>query len=142
MSSLTASLASAFTLFLTGATEAAITDPTQLQSRRVAVVSGTSALELAQRQDMRVVSADSLAGAIELMLSGRAEAVIFDRPAIRYHLKQNQELAVRLAPFTLAEETYGFALRAGDPLRNALNVSILQLQREGQVDAITNVLLN
>ena len=142
VSSLTASLASAFTLFLTGATEAAINDPAQLQSRRVAVVSGTSAVELAQKQGMRVVSSDSLAGAVELMLSGRAEAVIFDRPAIRYHLKQNPDLAVRLAPFTLAEETYGFAFRAGDPLRNALNVSILQLQRKGQVDAITSLLLN
>ena len=142
VSSLTATLASAFTLFLTGATEAAITDPAQLQSRRVAVVSGTSAVELTERQDMSVVPADSLAEAIDLMLSGRAEAVIFDRPAIRYHLKRNPDLAVRLAPFTLAEETYGFALRSGDPLRNALNVSILQLQREGQVEAITNVLLN
>ena len=142
VSSLTASLASAFTLFLTGATETAITDPAQLQSRRVAVVSGTSGVELAQRRNMRVVSADSLAGAIDLMLEDRAEAVIFDRPAIRYYLKKNPDLAVRLAPFTLTEETYGFAFRSGDPLRNALNVSILQLQRQGQVEAITNVLLN
>ena len=142
VSSLTASLASAFTLFLTGATETAITDPAQLQSRRVAVVSGTSGVELAQRRSMRVVSADSLDGAIDLMLEGQAEAVIFDRPAIRYHLKQNPDLAVRLASFTLTEETYGFAFRSGEPLRNALNISILELQRQGKVEAITNVLLN
>ena len=142
VSSLTASLASTFTLFLTGATETAITHPAQLQSRRVAVVSGTSGVELAQRRSMRVVSADSLDGAIDLMLEGRAEAVIFDRPAIRFHLKQNPDLAVRLASFTLTEETYGFAFRSGDPLRNALNISILELQRQGKVEAITNVLLN
>ena len=40
VSSLTASLASAFTLFLSGATETAIDSPQQLSSRRIAVVEG------------------------------------------------------------------------------------------------------
>ena len=142
VSSLTASLASAFTLFLSGNTSHSITDPAQLSGQRAAVLEGTSGEELAQDKNMRVVPSQSLGEAIEKVLTNQAEVVIFDRPAIRYHLKNNPELAVQLAPFTLAEQTYGFAFRTGDPLRTPLNLSILKLRRSGAVEALSNDLLN
>ena len=142
VSSLTASLASAFTLFLSGNTSNSITDPAQLSGQRAAVLEGTSGEELAQDKNMRVVPSQSLGEAIEKVLTNQAEVVIFDRPAIRYHLKNNPELAVQLAPFTLAEQTYGFAFRTGDPLRTPLNLSILKLRRSGAVEALSNDLLN
>ena len=142
VSSLTASLASAFTLFLSGDTNNSITDPAQLSGQRAAVLEGTSGAELARQRNMRIVPAKTLTAAIDHVLMDRAEAVIFDRPAIRFHLKNNPELAVQLAPFTLAEQTYGFAFRTGDPLRTPLNISILKLQRSGAVEAISKRLLN
>ena len=142
VSSLTASLASAFTLFLSGDTNDSITDPAQLSGQRAAVLEGTSGAELARQRNMRIVPAKTLTTAIDHVLMNRAEAVIFDRPAIRFHLKNNPELAVQLAPFTLAEQTYGFAFRTGDPLRTPLNISILKLQRSGVVEAISKRLLN
>ena len=142
VSSLTASLASAFTLFLSGNTSNSITDPAQLSGQRAAVLEGTSGEELAEDKNMRVVPSQSLGEAIEKVLTNQAEVVIFDRPAIRYHLKNNPELAVQLAPFTLAEQTYGFAFRTGDPLRTPLNLSILKLRRSGAVEALSNDLLN
>ena len=142
VSSLTASLASAFTLFLSGATESGISAPAQLNGRRVAVVEGTSGMELAQRGDMRIVSATNLRSAVQLLVDQKADALIFDRPAIRYHLKNNPDLALRLAPFTLSEETYGFVIKPGSPLRTPMDVSILKLQRQGKVAAIANRLLD
>jgi polar amino acid transport system substrate-binding protein len=142
VSSLTASLASAFTLFLSGNTNDSIQDSAQLVGQRAAVLEGTSGAELARQRNMRIVPAKTLAAAIDHVLMDRAEAVIFDRPAIRFHLKNNPELAVQLAPFTLAEQTYGFAFRTGDPLRTPLNISILKLQRSGAVEAISKQLLD
>ncbi len=142
VSSLTASLASAFTLFLSGATETAINTPQQLSGRRVAVVEGTDGMELAENRDMRVVPAPSLDSAIELVLSQKADALIFDRHSIRYHLKQNPDLAVRLAPFTLSDETYGFVLKPTSPLRTPMGVSILKLQQSGEAEAIANKFLD
>ena len=142
VSSLTASLASAFTLFLSGATETAINTPQQLSGRRVAVVEGTDGMELAENRDMRVVPAPSLDSAIELVLSQKADALIFDRHSIRYHLKQNPDLAVRLAPFTLSDETYGFVLKPTSPLRTPMGVSILKLQQRGEAEAIANKFLD
>ena len=142
VSSLTASLASAFTLFLSGTTNESITDPAQLNGQRAAVLEGTSGEELAEEQNMRIVPSQTLGDAIETVLTNRADAVIFDRPAIRYHLKNNPELAVQLAPFTLAEQTYGFAFRTGDPLRTLLNISILKLQRSGAMEDVSKRLLD
>ena len=119
-----------------------IRSPLQLQQRRVVSIEGTSGVELAERGDMRVVKAENLEQGIELLLSEQAEALIFDRPAIRHHIKLNPHLAVQLAPFTLAEETYGFVFKTGNPLRNPLNVSILRLQRLGDIKSIANKLLN
>jgi polar amino acid transport system substrate-binding protein len=142
VSSLTASLASAFTLFLSGATEAAIDSPQQLSGRRIAVVEGTDGMELAENREMRVVPAPSLDSAVQLVLDRKADALIFDRHSLRYHLKQNPDLAVRIAPFTLADETYGFVLAPNSKLRTRMGVSILKLQQSGEAEAITNNFLD
>ena len=142
VSSLTASLASAFTLFLSGATETAIDSPQQLSGRRVAVVEGTDGMELAENREMRVVPAPSLDSAVQLVLDRKADALIFDRHSLRYHLKQNPDLAVRIAPFTLADETYGFVLAPNSQLRTRMGVSILKLQQSGVAEAIADKFLD
>ena len=142
VSSLTASLASAFTLFLSGASESAISTPEQLNGRRVAVVEGTSDMELAQRGEMRIVGTANLRSAIQLLVDQQADALIFDRPALRYQLKKNPHLALRLAPFTLSEETYGFVIKPDSPLRTPMDVSILKLQLQGEVETIAKRLLD
>lgn len=142
VSSLTASLASAFTLFLSGGTLDVITSPLQLKTRRVAVVNGTSGMDMAQQDGMRVVPSADLEGAIRSVLEGQADALVFDEPAIRYYIKQNPHLALQLAPFNLGEETYGFALKANNPLRTPLDVSILKMRRMGKMEAIDEKHLN
>jgi len=142
VSSLTASLASAFTLFLSGATETAIDSPKQLSSRRIAVVEGTDGMELAENREMRVVPAPNLDHAVQLVLDRKADALIFDRHSLRYHLKQHPNLAVRIAPFTLSDETYGFVLKPSSPLRTPMGVSILKLQQNGEAEAIADKFLD
>ena len=142
VSSLTAGLASAFTLVLSGVSGEEITDQLGLRGQRIAAVNGSSGMELADRRNLRIVPSDSLQEGIDHLLNGHADALIFDRPALRYHLKMNPQLPLKVAPFTLAEETYGFALRSDDPLRTSLDVSILKLQRQGKVESIANTLLN
>jgi len=142
VSTLTAGLASAFTVLLSGSSEERISDPRELGDLRVAAVRGSSGMELAERRKLRIVATDSLEKGVEAVVNKTADALIFDRPALRYHLKLNPELPVQLAPFSLAEETYGFVLRWADPLRTPLDVSILKLQREGQVETLVNALLD
>ena len=142
VSSLTASLASAFTLFLSGATETAIDSPQKLSGSRVAVVEGSDGMELAENREMRVVPAPSLDSAVQLVLDRKADALIFDRHSLRFHLKQNPDLAVRIAPFTLADETYGFVVAPNSELRTLMGVSILKLQQNGEAEAIADKFLD
>ena len=142
VSTLTAGLASAFTVLLSGSSQEQIKDPSALAQVRVAAVNGTSGMELSERLGLRIVATESLDKGVEAVLNDKADVLIFDRPALRYHLKLNPDLAVKVAPFTLAEETYGFVLRWDDPLRTPLDVSILKLQRQGQVETMVNALLD
>ena len=87
---------------------------------------------------MRTISVQNLPEAVQELVERDVEAVIFDRPAIRYYLKSNPELAVRLAGFNLAEETYGFVLKPNSPLRTNLDVSVLKWQRRHAVDKIVD----
>ena len=142
ISTLTAGLASAFTVLLTGSKEDRISDPRELSGLRVAAMEGSSGMEMAQRRNLRIVTTESLEKGVAAVVENKADALIFDRPALRYHLKLNPDLPVEVAPFSLAEETYGFMLRWADPLRTPLDVSILKLQREGQVEMLANTLLD
>ena len=144
VSSLTASLASAFTLFLSGVAESPINSPVDLVNKNVAVVEGTSAVGLAELGGMKPVPAPSLEAAMQLVINNSASALIFDRPALRYYLKSNlaQASKLRLAPFTLAEETYGFAFKTGSELNTPLDVSILKMQSSGLVETLTNKALD
>ena len=51
-------------------------------------------------------------------------------------------LALQIAPFALAEGTYKLVLRWDNPLNTHLDVAILQLQRQGQVDAMAQAVLS
>ena len=65
---------------------------------------------------------------------------MIDRPFATNSKKSH--LALRLAPFTLSEETYGFVIKPDSPLRTPMDVSILKLQLQGEVETIANRLLD
>ena len=141
VSSLTAGLASALTLFLSGASESPIHHPEDLKQRRVAVLEGSSGSEIAEDEGMLLVVAQTFDDAVQLVLNNDASAFIFDRPALRYYLKNPPDKPLKIAPFTLAEETYGFAFKTGSHLNTPMDVSILELQRTSAVETLTNSLL-
>ena len=142
VSSLTASLASALTLFLSGVTTNTITKPKDLAGKRVAVVQGTDEIGLAGTFNMKQVLAKDLISAVGMLANGEADALIFDRPAIRYHLKNNPNLQLKLAPFTLSQESYGFVSKTGNKLNMPMNVSILKMQSNGVLEGLTKDVLN
>jgi polar amino acid transport system substrate-binding protein len=67
--------------------------------------------------------------------------VIFDGAPLRYYLHQNPEAPYKMAPFSLANQTYGFVVPVDSPLRTPIDVVLLELQRKGEVKKITDSLL-
>jgi len=67
---------------------------------------------------------------------------MFDRPVLRYYLQSNPGGSFKLAPFSLADQTYGFAFPSGSPLATPLDVAIVEMTRTGRIRAITDMVLN
>ena len=141
VSSITAGLASAFTLALARNSTAPIANPTQLRGALIAVVRGTTSELWADRMGAKSIVANSLKEAIDLVQQQRAEGVIYDRPALRYYIAQNPKSEFQLAPFDLASQTYGFAVRSGSPLRKPINVTVMSMHRVGEIRDIVDAAL-
>lgn len=141
LSSITAGLASAFTVSLTRLDPSGVRDRSDLRGRTVAVVAGTTSETWAKIYGARARMAASLNEAIALLGKEEVDGVMFDGAPLRYYLQQNPAAPYKLAPFSLASQTYGFVLPVGSPLRTPTDVVLLDLQRKGEVKTITDSLL-
>ncbi|MDC0251382.1 transporter substrate-binding domain-containing protein, partial [Synechococcus sp. AH-551-P21] len=83
-----------------------------------------------------------LNGAIKVLNQGKVEGIIFDEAPLRHYLKQNKKSKLKLANFPLAIQTYGFVLPMGSPLRNQLNIELLDMERNGVTEKIKSKLLD
>jgi polar amino acid transport system substrate-binding protein len=133
-SSLTAGIATAFTLSELGRSTIARLD--QLEGRRVAVVLGTTGADLAKSQGARLVRTGKLADAVARVEAGAADAVVFDRPMLQYYLQRHPETDLELSRGAWTPQGYGFAVN-GDHLVQALDVALLEVQESGQARKIT-----
>lgn len=141
LSSITAGLASAFTVSLSNLEPSAIRDRADLRGKTVAVVSGTTSNTWAKLYGARAIDTTNLESSIELLEKNKVDAILFDAAPLRYYLQQNPQAPVKMAPFTLASQTYGFVLPTNSDLRTPIDVVLLEMQRSGQVKRITDELL-
>ena len=142
VSSITAGLASAFTLSLAELAPSSIQNKGDLRGKRIAVVEGTTSLKWGRLYEINPFLTKNLNEAIEILKEGKVEGIIFDEAPLRHYLKENKESQLKLANFPLAIQTYGFVLPMGSPLRNPLNIELLGMERNGETERIENNLLN
>jgi polar amino acid transport system substrate-binding protein len=133
-SSLTAFMATAFTL--SQIEGPAISSSEDLDKRPVAVVRGTTSVAFVDSEGGRPVAATTLDGAIETLLRGKADAVVFDRPMLRDYINRHPEERLRLSEASYEPQAYGLAVPIGDPLRRPLDISLLRLQESGDLQQI------
>ena len=142
VSSITAGLASAFTLSLAELAPSAIQNKGDLRGKKIAVVQGTTSQRWGKQYQIDAFLAKDLKDAIELLEQGKVEGIIFDEAPLRYFLKNSKESKLKLANFSLAAQTYGFVIPMGSPLRNQLNIELLDMERNGDTERIKTRLLD
>ncbi len=142
VSSITAGLASAFTLSLAELAPSAIRNKEDLRGKKIAVVEGTTSLRWGKLYEINPVLTKDLNEGIKKLKQGEVEGIIFDAAPLRHYLKENKQSKLKLANFTLAIQTYGFVLPMGSPLRNPLNIELLGMERDGETERIENALLD
>ena len=142
VSSITAGLASAFTLSLAEIAPSAIREKTDLRGKDIAVVEGTTSLRWGKLYEINAFLTKDLNEAIKILNQRKVEGIIFDEAPLRHYLKQNKKSKLKLANFPLAIQTYGFVLPMGSPLRNQLNIELIDMERNGITERIKTKLLD
>ena len=141
LSSITAGLASAFTVSLSRLEPSAIQARSDLRGKTVSVVAGTTSGTWAKIYGARARESVSLDQAIDLLSKGEVAAVLFDEAPLRYYLQQKPQAPFKMAPFSLASQTYGFVVPMNSALRTPLDIELVEMQRSGEVKSITDRLL-
>jgi ABC-type amino acid transport substrate-binding protein len=123
ISSFTAAIASALTV---GELDGKVKGKDDLGRVRVVTVEGsTSAAYLRDRGDDFVPVGD-LRDALRELAEGKADAVVYDEPILRYFVKQEFAESLVVLPGTFQRQDYGIALPSGSPLRESLNRDLLR----------------
>ncbi|MGK7878372.1 MAG: transporter substrate-binding domain-containing protein [Xenococcaceae cyanobacterium] len=140
VSSLTAGLASALTAVISGEkARERFRSLKDLAGARMAVVAKTAGAELAEDYQVILTERETLEKAINLVVKEQTDGVIFDRPALRYYVRQHPELKLRVSPLILGSDTYGFVVPANnDVLMKKLNFLLLELRAERRVREIAD----
>ncbi len=135
VSSFTAGLASAFTAIISGEKARERFRTLQaLPGARMAVVAGTAGADWAQDYQAILTPRETLEEAIAMVVTGKTEGVIFDRPALQYYVRTHPELKLRVSPLILATDSYHFVVAANNAAKEKkLNVQLLGLRSERRI---------
>ncbi len=126
-SSLTAGIASAFTLFQLQ--HASIQGPADLTGRTVAVIPGSSGEDFAARFSRNIRPVESVPEAVKLVKQGKVQAFVYDYPVLNHLLNGEPEL--RLVRTHDLSEHYCFVFRKGDPAISRIDAALLKIREDG-----------
>ncbi len=109
----------------------AIQGPQDLAGTRVVTVAKSTAASYLADQQIRATPVADIDDAYLELEQGRADAVVFDAPVLRYYESHGGRGRVRTVGGTFRQEGYGIALPQGSPLRQRIDVALLQLREDG-----------
>ncbi len=135
VSSLTAFLATALTVAQLDDTTIAHAE--ELAERKVAVVDGTTSVAFASRFRARLVREPDLEDAVRAVIDERAEAVVYDRPILQWHLRELEDHGLTISEDRYEPLGYGFAVaRDANELSHHLDVALLGLEESKDLEEI------
>lgn len=137
VSSLTAFLATALTVAQLDNTT--IAHAADLAERDVAVVDGTTSVAFASRFRAKLVRKSSLEAAVRAVIDDDAQAVVYDRPILQWHLRELEAHGLTISEDRYEPLGYGFALSRDDnELAHRLDVALLGLEESKAIDEIVS----
>ena len=118
----TASITSSLTV---GQLSGVVEGPADLPHARVGVLAGSATAGVLDDRFISYRSYESVEDGLEDVQGGELDAFVHDAPILRYLARQEFAGRVNVLPETFNDQHYGFALRAGSPLREDLNPVLL-----------------
>jgi polar amino acid transport system substrate-binding protein len=114
-----------------------IQGPDDLPGKRIATVRGSTSAEYLIRQDIPPLDFTTVDEAIEAMLKGEAEAVVYDAPVLLYYASHEGKGKATVVGQIFRKEDYGILFPAGSQYRKPVNEALLRLRENGTYDRLT-----
>jgi ABC-type amino acid transport substrate-binding protein len=107
-----------------------------LPGKSVVTVEGSTASRFLTERGIGHRRVKVIEEAYALLGEGRAQAIVYDAPVLRYYANTEGRDKVKLVGTVFNIEKYGIALPQGSPLREELNRTLLRLTEDGTYDDI------
>jgi polar amino acid transport system substrate-binding protein len=116
--------------------ESSIEGIEDLGGRQVGTVESTASVLFLQDNGVIPQQLPSLDEALQELLDGRLDAVVFDAPVVAYVINQNHRGELLLIEPPEGRDPYGIALPADSELLEAVNAAVIEIGRDGTLDAL------
>jgi ABC-type amino acid transport substrate-binding protein len=126
VSSFTAAIATALTV---GELRHPIRSPSDLYGTRVITVADSTSAEFLNDHLISFKNVPTLAQALDQLAAGDADAVLYDKPILRFLIAGQYANSLRVLPHILQRQDYGIALQQASPLREPINLELLEITR-------------
>ena len=113
-----------------------ITGPGDLPGKTVATVPGTVAASYLASQHLPMVEVTNVDAAIDALMHGKVQAIVFDAPTLRYWAATSGEGALQVVGPVFRPEKYGIVVALGSPLRKRINEALLGVYQDGTYEDI------
>ena len=120
--SLTALITSALTV---NELQMKINSPDDLVRVRLATVRASTSEKFLNRERVNFRSAANITDALKFLADGTTDAIVYDKPLLRYLVKKNYANEFEVLSFTFEPQNYGFAIKEGKQELEAINRSLL-----------------
>lgn len=127
ISSFTASITSSLTV---SQLESVIKGPEDLPKVTVGTIVNTTSESYLKQIHISFLSYQSPQEGLAALKEGKIQAMVYDAPILRYYIHQNYIGSLEVLPYRLQRQEYGIALQPDSPLREQVNVVLLQKIRE------------
>lgn len=119
----TGAIASAFT---TSQLEGRVAGPKDLPRARVGAVTGSAGAESLRDRGVRSTRYASVPEGLAALAAGDLDAFVHDEPILRYHLERNHRDELQVLEATFEPQPYAIALPPESPLREEINLGLLE----------------
>ena len=102
-----------------------IQNPNDLVRARLVTVKSSTSEEFLNRERLNFRSVATISDAFRLLAKGATDAIVYDKPMLRYLVKKNYSNEFEVLGFTFERQKYGFAIKEGKQELEDINRSLL-----------------
>jgi ABC-type amino acid transport substrate-binding protein len=103
-----------------------IKGPQDLPKVTVGTVADTTSESYLKQNNISYRSFESPEEGLAALKNGKIQALVYDAPILRYYIHQSYIGSLEVLPYRLLSQDYGIALQQDSPLREKIDVALLQ----------------